>query len=70
MIASPTCSPRRCNLEEGAGGKIVNVDTGRELDEQDRCIGKGLIARYDAAADASTEAAVKALLIERFGLEP
>jgi len=58
----------RCNLEESAAGAIVNVDTGRELDEQDRCIGKGLIAGYDAAADAATKAAVKALLSERFGL--
>jgi dienelactone hydrolase len=60
----------RCNFEEVAGGKIVNVETGHELDDQDRCIGKGLIAGYDAAADAATKAAVKALLIERFGLKP
>lgn len=58
----------RCNLEEVAGGKIVNVDTGRELADQDRCVGKGLIAGYDVAADAATKAAVKALLSERFGL--
>jgi len=57
-----------CNLEETAGGAIVNVDTGRELDEQDRCIGKGLVAGYDAGADAVTKAAVKALLSDRFGL--
>jgi dienelactone hydrolase len=58
----------RCNLEEGAGGAIVNSDTGRELDELDRCIGKGLIAGYDESADAATKAAVKALLNERFRL--
>jgi dienelactone hydrolase len=76
-VASPTLirvpdvlTAARCNLEEAPGGKIVNVDTGRELDDQDRCIGKGLIAGYDVAADAATKAAVKALLIERFRLTP
>jgi dienelactone hydrolase len=59
----------RCNLEEAAGGRIVNVDTGRELDDQDRCIGKGLIAGYDAAADAAAKAAVKTLLRGLFRLE-
>ena len=60
----------RCNLEETKAGAIVNVDTGRPLAEGDSCVGKGLIAGYDAAADSATKAAVKALLIERFGLKP
>ena len=61
-------SAARCDLEERADGKIVNIDTGRELDDQDRCITKGLIAGYDAAADSAAKAAVKALLTERFRL--
>ena len=36
----------------------------------DKCIGKGLVAGYNPAADAATKGAVKALLIERFGLKP
>ena len=58
----------RCDLVESADGRIVNAETGRELDDHDRCIGKGLIAGYDAAADAATKTAVKALLVERFRL--
>lgn len=58
----------RCDLVEGADGTIVNAETGRELDDKDRCLGQGLVAGYDAAADAATKGAVKALLVERFGL--
>ncbi len=63
-------SGARCNLEETAAHEIVNVDTGRPLSLADKCIGKGLVAGYDAAADAATKSAVKALLVERFGLRP
>ena len=59
-----------CSLEETAAGELVNVDTGRPLTLADKCIGRGLVAGYDPAADAATKAAVKALLIERFGLKP
>jgi dienelactone hydrolase len=59
-----------CALEETAAGEVVNVDTGRPLSLADKCIGKGLVAGYNPAADAATKAAVKALLIERFGLKP
>ena len=59
-----------CNLEETAAGELVNVDTRRPLTLADKCIGKGLVAGYDPAADAATKAAVKALLVERFGLKP
>jgi len=59
-----------CNLEETAAGELVNVDTGRALTLADKCIGKGLIAGYDPTADAATKVAVKALLVERFGLKP
>jgi dienelactone hydrolase len=58
----------RCNLDEIARGTIVNIDTGRELDDGDACITKGLVAGYDAAADAAVRAAVKTLLSERFAL--
>jgi dienelactone hydrolase len=60
----------RCNLDEIAPGTIVNVDTGRELDDGDACITRGIVAGYDPAADAAVKAAVKALLIERFALKP
>ncbi len=58
-----------CNLAETAPGVIVNVDTGKPLHDADACIGKGLIAGYDVAADATTRAAVAAFLIERFNLK-
>ena len=58
----------RCNLTETAPGVIVNIDTGKPLDDADACVGKGLIAGYDAAANATTRAAVAAFLIERFNL--
>ena len=48
----------RCQSEEFERGRIVNADTGRPLDDADACIGTGLVAGYDAAADAATRAAV------------
>lgn len=60
----------RCNLDEIASGEIVNVDTGRELDDGDACITHGIVAGYDAAANAATRAAVRAFLRKRFALEP
>ena len=59
-----------CSLEETVAGWIVKVDTGRPLTLADKCIGKGLVAGYDPVADAPTKVAVKALLVERFGLRP
>lgn len=58
-----------CKLEEASGGTIVNVETGRRLTLDDKCIGKGLVAGYDPAANAASRAAVATLLIERFGLK-
>ena len=58
----------RCNLREVSRGTIVNIDTGKPLAEGDACFDKGLVAGRDAAADSATKGAVKALLIERFGL--
>ncbi len=63
-------SAARCNMTETSPGVIVNVDTGRELDDADRCVTKGLVAGYNAAASGAVHVAVKALLIERFGLKP
>ncbi len=60
----------RCNFDETSEGTIVNVDTGRELVEGDKCITRGLVAGYNAAADAATRAAVRAFLRERFALAP
>lgn len=57
-----------CNREERTRGELVNIDTDQPLTLQDACIGHGLVAGRDDAADAATKAAVKALLIERFGL--
>jgi dienelactone hydrolase len=59
-----------CNFEETPAGDLVNIDTGRPPSDDDQCVGKGLIAGYDPAANSTTRAAVKAFLIERFGLKP
>lgn len=56
-----------CNREERVRGELVNIDTGRPLTLADACIGHDIVAGYDAAADAATKAAVRTLLIERFG---
>ncbi|HSN20966.1 MAG TPA: dienelactone hydrolase family protein [Usitatibacter sp.] len=58
----------KCNLVEKTRGELVNAETGRPFDMGDACVGKGLIAGYNAAADAATKSAVKSLLRERFGL--
>lgn len=58
----------RCSLVEKTRGELVNVDTGRPFRMGDACVGKGLIAGYDADADAATKSAVKGLFRERFGL--
>jgi hypothetical protein len=59
-----------CQVEETVVGVLVNRDTGRPLSENDSCVGRGLIAGFDPAANAAARAAVKALLIERFSLKP
>lgn len=58
-----------CNREERTRGELVNIDTGQPLTLQDACIGHGLVAGRDDAADTATKAAVKALLVERFDLK-
>ncbi len=58
-----------CSLDEVALGKLVNIDTGRPFTMSDACVGKGIVAGYDAAADKATKAAVKALLVDVFGMK-
>jgi len=59
----------RCRVEERTIGVVLNADTGRPIGLGDACFGKGIVAGYDAAADAATKQAVKELLAERFGLK-
>ncbi|CAN5141172.1 dienelactone hydrolase family protein [soil metagenome] len=61
-------STGKCDLEEIDGGRLVNADTRRALADGDACIGSGLVAGRDDAADKATHEAVSALLIERFHL--
>ena len=69
LLTHPGVPPAaRCNLAEAARGLIVNLATGEPIEDDDACVGTGLIAGYDAAADATTRAAVAAFLIERFQL--
>lgn len=57
-----------CLVEEQAGGRIVNVDTGRPLADEDACIKRGFIAGRDDAADTAVRRAVPEFLRTTFRL--
>jgi len=57
-----------CLLHETPDGQFVNDETGRPLVRGDACVGKGLVAGYDAAADEAVKLSVTALLKKRFAL--
>ncbi len=59
----------RCDVVEAAPGRLVNVDTGRPLGDDDACVGKGFVAGYDREANRATRAAVARFFVERFGLK-
>lgn len=59
---------RRCWLEEGRNGAIVNVKTGKPFDLKDPCVEKGPQVAYNAAAHDATVRAVKEFLAVTFRL--
>lgn len=63
-------SVRRCRLEEGENGPILNVETKKPLAPSDSCYEKGFTAGYyqEAAANKSHDD-VKAFLKELFHLQ-
>jgi dienelactone hydrolase len=60
---------RRCWLEEGRGGHVVNSKTGQPYDlDKDPCVEKGPQVAYNAAAHQATVTAVKEFLTTTFRL--
>ena len=59
---------RRCFLEEGQNGVILNSKTGKPYDLNDACVEKGTQVVYNAAAYEATARAVKEFLIATFRL--
>lgn len=57
-----------CCLEERAAGQIVHAGTGGEFNWTDPCIKRSATVGYDAAATAAASIAVKASLVDWFGL--
>ena len=59
---------RRCAMEEGAGGKIINVATQHPFTYDDACVERGASVGYDADAYAKSLRAIKGFLSETFKL--
>lgn len=59
---------RRCSLEEGPNGGILNAKTGKAFDLNDACVEKGPQVAYNAAAHDATVRAVKEFLAATFRL--
>ena len=60
---------RRCLLEEGQNGAILNSKTGKPYDlNSDTCVEKGTQVVYNAAAYEATAKAVKEFLVATFRL--
>ncbi len=73
-IAQPIKFPqaqttRRCWLEEGQKGQILNSKTGTPYDLNDSCVEKGPQVAYNAAAHQATVGAVKEFLAATFRLQ-
>lgn len=60
---------RRCWLEEGGNGQILNSKTGARFDLNDSCVEKGPQVAYNAAAYQATVKAVKEFLVATFRLQ-
>jgi acetyl esterase/lipase len=60
---------RRCWLEEGQNGQILNSKTGKPYDLNDPCVEKGPQVAYNAAAHQATVRAVKEFLVATFRLQ-
>ncbi|HEX9431200.1 MAG TPA: dienelactone hydrolase family protein [Burkholderiales bacterium] len=59
---------RRCFLEEGQNGAILNSKTGKAYELNDGCVEKGTQVAYNAAAHEATVKAVKEFLVATFRL--
>ena len=57
---------RRCSLEEGSNGAILNAKTGQPFDLNDSCVEKGPQVAYNQAAHEATVKAVKEFLVTTF----
>src|SRR2546425_1173920 len=71
MLKQPVKFPqaqttRRCFLEEGQNGAILNSKTGKPYDLGDACVEKGTQVAYNAAAHEATVKAVKEFLVATF----
>src|SRR3989441_2349260 len=71
MLKEPVKFPqaqttRRCFLEEGQNGAILNSKTGKPYDLNDACVEKGTQVAYNAAAHEATVKAVKEFLVATF----
>ncbi len=60
---------RRCDLEEGPGGTVIDAATGKPFSYEDSCVDRGVTIGYDAAARSKAELAVRALLTRALGLK-
>jgi dienelactone hydrolase len=59
---------RRCAMEEGAGGKIINTATQQPFTYDDACVERGASVGYDADAYTKSLKAIKGFLSETFKL--
>jgi dienelactone hydrolase len=59
---------RRCDLEEGPAGSIIDATTHRQFSYEDSCVDRGVTVAYEAAASTRARLAVRALLTGAFGL--
>jgi dienelactone hydrolase len=60
---------RRCLLEEGRNGQVLNSKTGQPFDLNDPCVEKGPQVAYNPAAHQATVRAVKEFLSATFRLQ-
>ena len=67
----PAATTRRnCVLMEGEHGQVLDAHTHQPYNAATSCTEKGGSVAYDEAAANATRAAVKALLVQVFGLKP
>jgi dienelactone hydrolase len=60
---------RRCVMEEGSGGQIMNAATRQPFTYEDACVERGASVGYNAEAYSQALKAVKAFLTETFKLQ-
>jgi len=59
----------QCRLQEGDGGAMLNLDTGKPFTPKDACVRKGVTYTYHAEAHAAATKDVHAFLTTVFGLK-